>query len=275
VLVTGASSGIGMHLAQRFAQDGFNLVLVAPAETELRIVAEDIESQYGGEVRIIAADLEEREAAGTIHQTLADEGVVVDILVNDAGHGFKGRYWELPIATHLSMLRLNVEAVLRMTSQFLPEMVARGSGRVLNVASIAGFEPAPLMSVYHATKAFVLSWSEALATDLEGTNVTLTALCPGPTDTDFFPKGDIEQSRGFQKGAVMAPQDVADAGVKACLAGERVIIPGAVNKAMVFSRRFLSEHAQSKVNQGMYEDVDDDDVKRRRGDKEREAGKHD
>jgi short-subunit dehydrogenase len=269
VLVTGASSGIGLHLALRFAREGFNLVLVAPDEDTLRIAAEEVDNCASGRVRMLVADLEERDAAGTIHQTLADDGVAIDILVNDAGHGYRGRYWELPIATHLSVLRLNVEAVLRLTSQFLPEMVARGHGRILNVASVAGFEPGPLMAVYHATKAFVLSWSEALATELEGTGVTLTALCPGPTDTDFFPKGDMEQTRAFQKANLMAPQDVAEAGFDGCLKGERVVVPGVMNKALVFSRRFMSEHAQSVLNEALYTDVSDDDTERKRGDAER------
>ncbi|MDF4003259.1 SDR family oxidoreductase [Luteibacter sp. PPL552] len=268
VLATGASSGIGLHLAHRFAAEGHPLFLVAPEETELDEVAWTIQQRHAVEVTPIAADLEDRDSFEAISHALS--GRTVDILVNNAGHGFRGNYADVPLATHLSMLRLNVEAVLRMTSLILPAMVARGSGRLLNTASIAGFEPGPTMSVYHASKAFVLSWSEAIATELEGSGVTVTALCPGPTDTDFFPKGDIGESVAFQKGHLMDPEEVADEGYRALMKGERIVVPGAVNKALVFSRRFMSEHAQSKLNQKMYEDVDTH--RRDRGDKESTPG---
>jgi short-subunit dehydrogenase len=270
-LITGASSGIGLHLARRFAREGFNLVLVAPDQGALDEVAEELRGAHGIQALALACDLEERESAERIHAELDGRGITVDVLVNDAGHGFKGRYAETPIATHLSILRLNVEAVLRLTSAFLPAMVARGHGRVLNLGSIAGFEPGPLMSVYHASKAFIVSWSEALATELKDTGVTLTVLCPGPTDTDFFPTGDLEDSRAFQKANLMAPQEVADAGFDAMMAGERVVVPGAINKALVFSRRFMSEAMQSRMNQSLYEDVPPDERKRHRGDKEAEG----
>lgn len=122
------------------------------------------------------------------------------------------------------------------------------------------------MAVYHASKAFILSWSEALATELEGSGVTVTALCPGPTDTDFFPKGNLEQSVAFQKANLMDPEDVAHAGYDALMAGERVVVPGATNKALVFARRFMSEHMQSRMNEKMYEDADD--TPRQRGARE-------
>ena len=266
VLVTGASSGIGMHLAHRFAAHGHPVCLVAPDATELDRLAAELEQRHGVETLRIAVDLESKECFAEIDSALADAGWTVDILVNNAGHGFKGNYAEVPLATHLSILRLNVEAVLRLTSQFLPRMVERGRGRVLNTASIAGFEPGPTMSVYHASKAFILSWSEAIATELEDSGVTVTALCPGPTDTDFFPKGDLEESFAFQKANLMDPEEVAQIGYEAAMGGERVIVAGAVNKAMVFSRRFMSEHMQARMNEKMYEDVDS--PKRVRGDKE-------
>ena len=165
-------------------------------------------------------------------------------------------------------MRLNVEAVLRMTSLFLPPMLQRGRGRILNTASIAGFEPGPLLAVYHASKAFVLSWSEALTTELQDTPIGVTTLCPGPTDTDFFPKADMENTCGFQQANLMAPQNMAKAGYEALMAGERLIVPGAANKAMVFSRRFMSDSMQAKVNEKLYEDAPPDKRKRERGDME-------
>ena len=256
VLITGASSGIGLHLAHRFAANGHPVCLVAPDATELDAVAADIRKAHGVEVMPVAADLEKKEAFAELDTVTRLAGWSIDILANNAGHGFKGQYAEVPLSTHLSVLRLNVEAALRATSCFLPRMVKNRRGRVLNTASIAGFEPGPGMAVYHASKAFILSWSEALATELEGSGVTVTALCPGPTDTDFFPKGDLQQSFAFQKANLMDPEDVAHAGYDAVMAGERVVVPGAANKALVFSRRFMSEHLQSRMNEKMYEDVD-------------------
>lgn len=271
-LITGATSGIGLHLAHQFAEHAHPLVLVAPEQGELDTLAVDLETRYGIAVVTVAVDLEDAESATVVAEAVNAQGWVVDILVNNAGHGFKGAFWTLPIATHLSMLRLNVEAVLRMTAAFLPGMVERGSGRLLTTASIAGFEPGPSMAVYHASKAFILSWSEAIATELADTGVSATALCPGPTDTDFFPKGDMEQTVAFQKANLMDPEDVAEEGYKALMARERVVVVGAVNKAMVFSRRFMSEAMQAKVNEKMYDEVDEDDLRRQRGDKESEPG---
>jgi short-subunit dehydrogenase len=272
-LITGASSGIGMHLAHEFARHGHPLVLVAPGDADLHRVAADLQSRHGAQVRLFAADLEEAGAASALFDELKRDDVRIEILVNNAGHGQKGKFWEIPIDRHLSILRLNVEAVLRMTALFLPPMIARGSGRILNTASIAGFEPGPLLAVYHATKAFVLSWSEALATELDATPIKVTTLCPGPTDTDFFPKADMENTRGFQQANLMAPQDVAEEGYKALMAGDRLIVPGAANKAMVFSRRFMSEGMQAAMNEKLYEDVPPEKRKRERGDMEQRAAK--
>jgi short-subunit dehydrogenase len=269
-LITGASSGIGLHLAHQFAKHGHSLVLVAPEASELDVLAADLRKKYQVEVLSIPLDLEEPDSALRVVEAVQDNGLQIDILVNNAGHGYKGSFWEVPIATHLSILRLNVEAVLRLTAAFLPEMVQRRYGRLLTTASIAGFEPGPSMAVYHASKAFVLSWSEAIATELADSGVTVTALCPGPTDTDFFPKGDMEQTVAFQKANLMDPEEVAQEGYQAVMTGERVVVVGAMNKALVFSRRFMSEAMQAKMNQKMYDDVDE--IQRHRGDKETSPG---
>ncbi len=265
-LITGASSGIGLHLAHEFAKHGHPLVLVAPDDAELRRVAAELGQAHGVEVQTVAKDLRQAEAVDELAAQL--EGRTVEILVNNAGHGQKGKAWEIPLEEDVSMLRLNVEAVVRLTKRFLPAMVGRGRGRILNTASVAGFEPGPGYAVYSSTKAFVLSYSEALATELEETGVTVTALCPGPTDTDFFPKADLMGTRAFQQANLMAPQDVAEAGYKALMAGDRVIVPGLANKAMVFARRFLPESAQAKFNAALTDDVPEDQQKRDRGDVE-------
>ena len=163
-----------------------------------------------------------------------------------------------------------MEAVLRLNKAFLPHMVSRRRGRILHTASVAGFQPGPGYAVYAATKAFLLSYSEALATELEKTGVTVTALCPGPTDTDFFIKADMLQTRAFQEAQLMAPQDVAEAAYKALMAGDRVIVPGAINKALVFTRRFLPESAQAKLQKALVSDVPQKKQKRVRGEREQQ-----
>ena len=270
-LITGSSSGIGLHLAHEFAQHGHPLVLVAPAQEELDRIAAELRSQHGVEVRAIARDLEQPDSAQEIFDELSRDVVDVHILVNNAGHGFRGKSWELSIEQDISMVRLNIEAALRLTKLFLKPMLQRESGRILNTASVAGFEPGPLLNVYHATKAFMLSWSEALSVELEGTGVSVTALCPGPTDTDFFPKAGMIETRAFQKASVSAPQDVAKAGYEGLMKEELFIVPGGMNKALVAARRVLSETAQAKLNQRFYEDVPLSEHERERGDFEKEA----
>lgn len=271
VMITGASSGIGLHLAHEFGKNGHRLVLVAPVGNELRRIAAEMESTYGVEVHVIPKDLETETAATEIADEIASGGWDLDVLVNNAGHGFRGAFHESPLEDAISMVKLNIEAVLRLTHAFLPNMVRRGSGGLLVTASVAGFEAGPMMAVYHATKAFVLSWTEALDVELENTGVSVTALCPGPTDTDFFPKADMLDTVAFQKAVVMSPQDVAEAGYKGFAEGELLVIPGMANKALVQGRRFLSEKAQASLNARMYEEVEPADRKRERGDIEKEG----
>ena len=264
-LITGASSGIGLELAREFARRGHPLILIAPVDSELETVAENIESEFGVSVDFFARDLTEEGAVEDIVDQLDNDDIEVEILVNNAGFGQRGKFWEVPIEILVNMLRLNSEVVMRLTHAFLPKFVERGHGRILNTASVAGFEAGPTMAVYHASKAFVLSLSEALAVELKDTGVNLTALCPGPVDTDFFPKAEMVETKAFQKANLMAPQEVAKAGVDALFAGDSLIIPGAANKAMIFSRRFMTENAQAKMNEKMYEEVAPEDHKREPG----------
>jgi short-subunit dehydrogenase len=263
-LVTGASSGIGLALARRFAENGHPLVLVAPNESELEEIASAIQGEFGVEVTIVAQDLREPEAVN--HIMSATEGIEIEILCNNAGLGQKGSFAEIPIEKDLEIIDVNVKAVVLMTKAFLPKMLSRGHGRILNTASVAGFEPGPTLAIYHATKAFVLSLSESLATELKETGVTLTALCPGPVDTDFFTKADMVGTMAFQKGNLMAPQEVAEAAYDALMKGERVVVPGGINKALVFSRRFTTEEAQAKMGKKQYEDIPLDKRQRQPGD---------
>lgn len=269
-LITGASSGIGLALAREFARHGHPLVIVAPVKAELDEVAARIREEFNVTVLPVAQDLAENDAAERVFEALIDRGVGVDILVNNAGLGQRGRFWETPLERDLEIIRVNVEAPIRLTKRFLPPMLDRRRGWILNTASIAGFEPGPLLAVYHASKAFDLSWSEALATELKDakSGVTVTTLCPGPTDTDFFLKADMIDTNAFQKAKVMAPQDVAEAAYAGLMKGERLVVPGLMNKAMVVGRRLMPESMQARMNEKMYEETDPQERKRERGDVE-------
>lgn len=270
-LITGCTSGIGLYLAHQFASHGHSLVLVAPDAGELMELANELAARHRISALWIDKDLEDPSSPQAIFDQLSRENVEIGILANNAGHGFHGKTWEIPIEKDLSIVKLNIEAVLRLTKLFLPPMIQRGHGKILNTASVAGFEAGPTLNVYHASKAFVLSYSEGLAVELEGTGVGVTALCPGPTDTDFFPKAELTNATAFQKGNLMAPQEVAEAGYNGLMDGDLIVIPGAMNKTLVGARRVLTEHAQAKLNERMYQEVPPEDRKRERGDKEKEA----
>lgn len=271
VLITGAGSGIGLALAQEFARNGHPLILTSRMEDELRMIATELTSKFDINVGILDADLEDPAAAKRIFDAVQRDRKEVDILVNNAGLGFRGNSWEIPLENQLSIIRVNIEAVLRLTHLFLPAMISRKHGRLLTTASVAGFEPGPLLAVYHASKAFVLSFTEALATELESTGVTATALCPGPTDTDFFPKAGMMRAKAFQRGHVMAPQEVAEIGYRALMRGDRTVVAGGWNKALVFARRFMTEGGQARMNRKFYENEEPSKSKRQRGDFERKA----
>lgn len=267
-LITGASSGIGLHLAREFAHHGHSLVLVAPNAEETEAVAGELRKEFQVTVRVIAKDLTQPGATDEIAAELHRDDAEVECLVNNAGFGERGKFWSIAPETHLAMIRLNIEAVIRLTHHFLPPMIARGYGRILNTASIAGFEPGPDLAVYHATKAFVLSLSQALATELEESGVTVTALCPGATDTDFFPKAHLVDTRAFQRQPVMAPQEVAVTGYAALMQGDPLVVPGALNKTMVAARRLLTKSAQSKKNEKLYAPTRRAERQRNRGEVE-------
>ena len=272
-LITGASSGIGLHLAREFASHGHPVVLVAPVQSELDVIASELRDAHGVEAVPLAKDLENPSAPEEIAAELNRRGLNVGILVNNAGFGQLGPFKDAPLERDVAMIRVNIEAVIRLTKLFLPTLAQRRQGRILNVASIAGFEPGPNLAVYHATKAFVLSFSEALATELQDSGVTITTLCPGATDTDFFPKAGMLNTRAFQGMEPMPPQDVAKAGYEALIKGERLIVPGAANKALVFTRRLMPQAAQAKKNQQLYQNVPPTRRKRLRGDVEAKAEK--
>jgi uncharacterized protein len=236
-LVTGASSGIGLELATLLARDRHNLVFVARSRDRLEAIARGLTEEYGVTVTILARDLARPESPSAIARELEGRGLRVEILVNNAGFGVYGPFVETPIEKELEMIQVNVAALTHLTKLLLPAMRANRRGRILNVASTAAFQPGPLMAVYYATKAYVLSFSEALANELAGSGVTVTALCPGPTITDFQREAGVEGTRLFRSRLVMNAPEVARAGYEGMLRGKRIVIPGAGNFLLVEALR--------------------------------------
>jgi hypothetical protein len=246
VLITGASSGIGKALAHQFAQDGYQLVLAARSVAKMQALADDLQRQFKVAVTVIGADLETHDGAAHLHADVQARGIVVSALVNNAGYGTFGEFKDSSLTPEVAMMQLNMNTVVMLTKLFLPDLLAT-RGKILNIASTAAFQPGPYMAVYCATKSFVLSFTEAIASELEDTGVTVTALCPGPTSSGFQAKADLGNS-GLIKGKKLpTSEEVAALGYRAMQRGERVYIPGFVNWAMVQSMRFTPRDLAAKV----------------------------
>jgi len=237
-LVTGASSGIGRELAMLLAEDRQDLVLVARNKKKLDELARDLTAAFGITARVLARDLAKPATPGKIAAELAEAGVEIETLVNNAGFGVYGSFVKTDPAQDLEEIQVNIAAVTHLTGLFLPAMVERRRGRILNVASTAAFQPGPLMAVYYASKAYVLSFSEALANELSGSGVTVTALCPGPTETEFQKRAGLEGTRLFSGPLVSDARSIARAGYDAMKRGKTVAIPGLANKILAQSVRF-------------------------------------
>lgn len=235
-LITGASGGIGYELAKRFARDGYNLVLVARNQQSLSHIAAELFANYGVPVKIIIQDLSLSTTAQEVLEEVQRSEITVGILVNNAGVGTYGLFAETPLEDELRMMQLNMVSLTQMTKLFVRKMLKCGRGKILNVASTAAFQPGPLMAVYYATKAYVLSFSEALANELEGSGVTVSVLCPGPTYSDFQVRAGMEASKLFSSG-VMKASDVAEIGYRGLMHSKRLIIPGLRNKILAWSVR--------------------------------------
>ncbi|MBV9925719.1 MAG: SDR family oxidoreductase [Acidobacteria bacterium] len=251
-LVTGASGGIGEELARLFAADGHDLVLVARSREKLERLAEELQGKHGVSARVLVSDLARPESPREIFEGLGADGVRVDALVNNAGFGSYGPFAETDLKSELDLLQVNVVALTHLSKLFLPGMVARRRGYLMNVASTAAFQPGPLMAVYYASKAYVLSLSEALANECAGTGVVVSALCPGPTETGFVAAAGMEQSKLFDLGAMTA-RDVAAAGYRGLLAGKTIVIPGLRNSLVARSIGFLPRGLVTKVVRGIQE----------------------
>lgn len=232
-LVTGASGGIGWELAWLLARDGSDLVLVARSESKLQELAAALRREYGVQVHVVVADLSEPEAPAAVFRATEQAGISVHTVINNAGFGLYGPFLENERERQLEMIRLNVLALTDLSHRFLPGMVARGRGSLMNVASMASFVPGPGMAVYYATKAFVLSLSEALSEELRGTGVSVTAFCPGPTRTGFQDVAAVGGTRLFRSPGVMDVKPVARAGYEAMKQGAVVAVPGIGNRVLV------------------------------------------
>ncbi len=232
VLITGASSGIGLELANCFAADHSNLVLVARNTAALEKLAAELRGKFPIAVHAITADLARPESPRQIFDELQGRGLNVDVLINNAGFGLHGGFAELPLARQLEIIQVNVAALVTLTGLFLPGMVQRRNGGILNIGSVAGFLPGPNMAIYYASKAFVQSFSEALFEELRGTGVRVTNLCPGPTETNFSQVARAYQTRTLQA-AKMSAAAVAAAGHRGFRAGSCVVVPGAKNILLV------------------------------------------
>ncbi|MEK6982003.1 MAG: SDR family oxidoreductase [Candidatus Micrarchaeota archaeon] len=234
VLITGASSGIGYELSKIFAKEGYDLVIVARSSDQLEKVASELRT-HGTNVKIIAKDLSDNNSPQEIFDELSKESINIDILINNAGFGTYGLFADAKLDVELKMIDLNIRTLTHLTKLFLAPMLERKSGKILNVASTAAFQPGPLMAVYYATKAYVLHFSEAIANELKGTGVTVTALCPGPTKSNFTATAKMEKSKISRE--LMDVKEVAEAGYAGLISGKTIVIPGIKNKLLAFSVR--------------------------------------
>jgi short-subunit dehydrogenase len=251
-LVTGASTGIGRDLAKLCAGAGYDVIVVARSQAPLEALALEIRNTYGRKVQTVSSDLSRPEAVAGLYAELTDLQSEVEILINNAGVGMLGFFAELDAEKQMEMLRLNVDAVTQLTRLFLPAMIARRKGYVLNVASTAAFQPGPLMAVYYATKAFVVSFSSALHTELKTQGVVVTTLCPGPTRTEFQRRAQMEATRLF-RGKAMDSAAVARIGFDAMLRGKPLVVAGRLNGLMAFLTRFAPRQMAASLARRMQE----------------------
>ena len=246
VLITGASSGIGLELARCFAADGSRLILVARNTAAMEALAVELRKLHKVEVRVLTADLSLPETPQRIFAELTAQKISVDVLVNNAGFGAHGAFVEMDLPRQLGMLQVNITALMELTGLFLPGMIGRQRGGILNVGSVAGFLPGPGMTVYFATKAFVLSFTEALSEELVGSGLKFSVLCPGPTESNF---GNVARGTKVRQlnTAKMTAQSVAVYGHRAFRDGKVTAVPGLQNKFFVFLNRILPRSVPRKI----------------------------
>ncbi|HEY9777119.1 MAG TPA: SDR family oxidoreductase [Planktothrix sp.] len=239
VLITGASTGIGYEFGKLFAADDYHVVITATNENRLNENAKELKDTFTVDVDVIVCDLSRSDGPAQLVSELKKRSIAVDVLVNNAGIGAYGDFSQTELTEELALLQINVVALTQLTKLLLPSMLERRQGRILNVGSTAGFVPGPGMAVYYASKAYVLSFSEALACELEGTGVTVTLLCPGPTKTEFQKRAGMETNRLFSAVKPMTALRAAKKGYLGMQRGQTIVIPGIFNKTMAASSRLF------------------------------------
>ncbi|WP_404785221.1 SDR family NAD(P)-dependent oxidoreductase [Altericista sp. CCNU0014] len=249
-LITGASSGIGKALVENFAKDGYDVILAARSFSKLENRAIELQSRYGIAATAIAADLESEEGASKLHAEIEARGFTLSALANNAGYGLFGEFKDSSLPEELAMMRVNMTAVVILTKLFLPDLLST-QGKIINTASTAAFQPGPYMAIYYATKAFVLSFSEAIAAELEGTGVTVTAFCPGATASGFQDKANMQRSALVKGKKLPTADEVAALGYRAMQRGQRVYIPGTMNWLMAQSTRFVPRNVATRIVKAM------------------------
>jgi short-subunit dehydrogenase len=253
VLITGASGGIGYELAKLFARDGHNLLLVARSGEKLEEVAKEIKAAHRVRCTIFAGDLSVPGSPDALYAEIKKAPYDIEVLVNNAGFGSLGPFHERPIEEQLEMIQLNVTSLTHLTRLVLPEMIARKRGRIVNVASIAAYQPGPFMAVYYATKAFVVSFSEAIASELRGTGIKVTAICPGPTTTEFGKRAGVESSNLFKDGMTMDAPTVARMGYEGIMKNKTVVIIGGKNRLLVMGSRMVPTRLSTAIARSLNE----------------------
>jgi len=255
-LITGASGGIGYELAKLFAKDHHNLVLVARNAQRLAQVADELQRQFGVSVKTVVIDLAGPNASQSVFAQLQRDSIAVDVLINNAGYGQFGEFSDVPLEESLGQIELNIAALTALTKLFLGPMQERRSGRIMNVASTAGFQPGPLMAVYYATKAYVISFSEALANELADKGVTVTCLCPGATETGFASRAGNDKTRLFKSLRPMDAKTVARVGYHGLLKGKTLVTPGFRNWLVAESVRVSPRKVVTAVSRWVSERVE-------------------
>lgn len=248
-LITGASSGIGEGFARALAQQGRRLILVARSAEKLEGLAQHLRSRHAVDVVVMPGDLSVRWTPGSIAKQVSERDLPLDLLINNAGFGAQGLFWDLPLDRQLQILRVNVEALVELTHLLLPPMVAARRGTILNVSSTASFQPMPYTAVYGATKAFVTSFSEALSAELREFGVKVITLCPGGTRTNFFQAGGYKRHQLF---SMMSTEEVVEVGMRALEGSGGIVIPGFLNKFGQWSQRFVPRSWVLKVTARMF-----------------------
>ena len=252
VLITGGTSGIGFALAEIFARSGHNLALIGRNLQSLKNIRDRWQEQYGINVKYCMKDLAVSTTPDEVYQSIQSEMIDIDILVNNAGFGLVGNFSDQNLADQLEMLQVNITSLTHLTRLLLPEMLRRKEGRILNVASTAAYLPGPSMAVYYATKAYVLSFSQALSEELRGTGVTVTALCPGPTKTNFQERAGMTNTKLLKRMALMEARDVAEAGYRGLMNGKSVVIPGFMNKLSAQATRLAPRMLLARIAHALH-----------------------